>query len=181
MSWRTTPDDSVPVLISSFWEIMTAQIIRSQMTWRTTSAWSVPLNRKKNPKVSAKTVVVPEHARPINHRDKILFCPGRNWDKKFLSPSNGTKQFCPRNRFLSPGQSFKFESSPPIVGISSSSGRYLPSSHHVLPPLLSNWGAHAGFSFLQCTRHEWRTRSLVCVSLASPQKSKFSRQNRRGV
>ncbi len=61
-----------------------------------------PAQSKKNPKVSAKTVVVPEQARPINRRDKILFCPGRHWDKKFLSPSNGTKQFCPRNRFLSP-------------------------------------------------------------------------------
>ncbi len=47
------------VLISSLWEIKMVQIFRSQMTWRTTSAWSVPLNWKKNPKVSAKTVSVP--------------------------------------------------------------------------------------------------------------------------
>ena len=59
-----------------------------------------PAQSKKNPKVSAKTVVVPEHARPINRRDKILFCPGHNWDKKFLSPSKWDKTV------LSPGQIF---------------------------------------------------------------------------
>jgi hypothetical protein len=40
---------------------------------------------------------------------QTFFCPGHHWDKSVLSPSNGTKQFCPRNRFLSPGQSFKSE------------------------------------------------------------------------
>ena len=52
-----------------------------------------PAQSKKNPKVSAKTVVVPEHARPINRRDKILFCPGHNWDKTDFSQVIGTKQW----------------------------------------------------------------------------------------
>jgi hypothetical protein len=46
-------------------------------------------------KLSAKTVIVLYLSAPnMNRRDKILFCPGHI----------GTKQFCPRKRFLSPGQ-----------------------------------------------------------------------------
>jgi hypothetical protein len=68
-----------------------------------------PAQSKKNPKVSAKTVVVPEHARPINRRDKMTkfyfvpdtiqtksFCP-RKWDKTVLFPEQifvpGTELF----------------------------------------------------------------------------------------
>jgi len=70
------------VLILSLWEIKMVQIIHLQMTWRTTSAWSVPLNKKK-PKVSTKTskqlYVVPlPCAGNVNWRTK-LFCPkGQN-------------------------------------------------------------------------------------------------------
>ncbi len=42
---------SEKVLISSLWEIKTVQIIHLQMTWRTTSAWSVPLNRNESQSV----------------------------------------------------------------------------------------------------------------------------------
>ena len=62
-----------------------------------------PAQSKKNPKVSAKTVVVPEHARPINRRDKILFCPGHNWDKKFLSPSKWDKTVLSPEQIFVPG------------------------------------------------------------------------------
>ena len=65
-----------------------------------------PAQSKKNPKVSAKTVVVPELCAPNTYRDKHFFVPDTIGTKSVLSPSNGTKQFCPRNRFLSPGQSF---------------------------------------------------------------------------
>ena len=122
MSWRTTPDDLVPVLISSFWEIKTAQIIRSQMMWRT-SLLGQSRSIEKNPKVSAKTVVVPELCAPNNCRDTHFFCPGHHWAKKFV-PVKWDKTVL-SHRFLSPGQSFKFESSPPIVGISASSGTIL--------------------------------------------------------
>jgi hypothetical protein len=67
-----------------------------------------PAQSKKNPKVSAKTVTVPFlHARNINCQDKIILSRTQR-DKTVLSPGQdfvpGTKQFCPRDRILSPGQ-----------------------------------------------------------------------------
>ena len=83
MSWRTTPDDSATVLISSLWEIKMSQIIRSQKTWRNTSAWSVWLNRNKNLSVSAKT------SRQSYKTILTLTSLGQksfDWDKTVLSP-----------------------------------------------------------------------------------------------
>jgi hypothetical protein len=53
------------VLISSLWEIKMVQIIRLQMTWRTTSAWSVPLNQKKIPKCPLRQLKSRSYARAI--------------------------------------------------------------------------------------------------------------------
>ncbi len=54
------------VLISSLWYIKTVQIIHLQMTWRTTSAWSVPLNRKKIPKCPLRQSQSRSYAHTIN-------------------------------------------------------------------------------------------------------------------
>ncbi len=67
-----------------------------------------PAQLKKNPKVFDKTVTVPfQRARNINHQDKIILSQTQK-DKIVLSPGQdyvpGTKQFCPQDKILSPGQ-----------------------------------------------------------------------------